>query len=91
MKEVITRINWYSEMTDQLLQQNEHSLEQVRNMLEDDLCEIYRALLFYQIKSVCFYYKGQSEVYIRTMLKFDTWHDDLKSIADLEQRWLNIA
>ncbi|KAJ5449346.1 WD40 repeat-like protein [Penicillium cf. griseofulvum] len=85
MKEVTTRINWYSEMTDQLLQQNERPWQQVRNMLENDLCEIYQALLFYQIKSVCFYYKRQFEVYIRAMLKVDDWHGDLKSIADLEQ------
>ncbi|PYH89874.1 WD40 repeat-like protein [Aspergillus ellipticus CBS 707.79] len=82
---VVLRMEWYSTITDRILDESQSSLEKIRGRLENEVLDLYQALLFYQIKSVCFYYRRQVVAVVRAALKFDDWEGDLKAISGLEE------
>ncbi|KUL91511.1 hypothetical protein ZTR_01592 [Talaromyces verruculosus] len=87
---VVGRIEWYSRFTDQLLSQssfrNESPLGKIRADIETSITNLYRSLLFYQIKSVCcFYQRHQILVLVRGALRFDNWKGDLDDIKAAEK------
>jgi len=56
-------MDWYSRLTDNLLRRDnikdDEPLEKVYLELEKRILDLYKALLFYQIKSVYYYYRYQ--------------------------------
>ncbi|PWY75304.1 WD40 repeat-like protein [Aspergillus sclerotioniger CBS 115572] len=89
---VVSRIEWYSNFTDQLLRQerigDEGPLTTIRKDIEARIIDLYQSLLFYQIKSVCFYYKKQLFVLARGILDLDDWSRDLQGVKDAEDHLL---
>ncbi|RYP64263.1 hypothetical protein DL770_009223 [Monosporascus sp. CRB-9-2] len=85
---VISRMDWYCALTEHLLNKNiistGNNLQAVLHQLEERVVELYKALLFYQMKSVCSYYRNQGLVFLRGMLNLDDWDGDLKLITDIE-------
>jgi hypothetical protein len=75
VKQVVSRIDWYSSLTDNLLKRdninNGEPLEKVCLELKKRILDLYKALLFYQIKSVCYYYRHQFLVFIRGFVDLD--------------------
>lgn len=86
---VVSRIEWYSKVTDQLLSQdsimNESPLEEIRADIKTSITNLYQSLLFYQIKSVCCFYQHQIRVLVRGVLRLDDWGGDLKDIKAAEE------
>ncbi|CAG8396766.1 unnamed protein product [Penicillium salamii] len=87
---VVTRIEWYSKLVDKLL--SEESIKDataLQNMRDDiflKFTSLYQSLIFYQMKSVCFYYqKHQVFVLSRGLIELDNWSGDLQSIKDAEK------
>ncbi|PWY84057.1 NACHT and WD40 domain protein [Aspergillus eucalypticola CBS 122712] len=85
----ISRIEWYSKLTNKLLCadsiKDEKSLHGIREDIAGRITSLYESLLFYQIKSVCFYYKKyQLLVWARGLLELDDWSGDLKHIQEAE-------
>ena len=81
-------------MTEHLL--NEDSIEighesynAVLRQLEEKIVALYKALLLYQMKSVCSYYKHQVLVFLRGLANLDKWDADLTTVTDAEKNLLN--
>jgi hypothetical protein len=56
----------------------------VLEQLEKAVITLYKALLLYQMKSVCSYYRNQSVVFLRGLVNLDGWDGDFKSVTDIE-------
>ncbi|KAJ6133577.1 WD40 repeat-like protein [Penicillium samsonianum] len=85
---VVTRIEFYSDFTDRLLSQegirDGSALMKIRQGIATRITDLYQPLLFYQIKSVCFYHRNQVAVLARGILDLDDWNGDLEGIKDAE-------
>src|SRR5205814_4401646 len=84
-----SRMNWYCALTEHLLNKDHivtrnQSLEAVLEQLEKTIIELYKALLLYQMKSVCSYYRNQGVVFLRGLANVDDWDGDLKNVTDAE-------
>lgn len=76
-------------MTNKLLCEDsikdDQSIHGIREEIAGRITSLYESLLFYQIKSVCFYYKKyQLLVWARGLLDLDDWSGDLKHIQEAE-------
>ena len=92
---VISRMDWYCALTEHLLNKNNvaagKDFQAVLRQLEKRIVELYKALLQYQMKSVCSYYRNQGLVFLRGMLNLDDWDGDLKLVTDAETAVQNDA
>ncbi|QYS94105.1 hypothetical protein H0G86_001456 [Trichoderma simmonsii] len=83
---VVSRMDWYCALTDHLLNEDcvNESLEMILPQLEAKVLALYKALLLYQMKSVCSYYRQQGLVFLRNLVSWDDWDSDLKTVEDAE-------
>ena len=84
---VISRMDWYWNLSNLLLKENivdGGSSTGLRCELEKRIVDLYKALLSYQMKSVCAYYRNQGLVFLRDVIKLDNWDGNLKSVQDAE-------
>ncbi|KAK0628670.1 hypothetical protein B0T17DRAFT_523403 [Bombardia bombarda] len=85
---VISRMDWYCALSQHLLSRNNiaanNDFQAVLRQLEVGVVELYKALLLYQMKSVCSYYRNQGLVFLRGMLSLDDWDGDLGLATDAE-------
>ncbi|KXX78699.1 Vegetative incompatibility protein HET-E-1, partial [Madurella mycetomatis] len=92
---VISRMDWYCTLTEHLLNKNNitagNEFRVVLHRLEETIVKLYKALLLYQMKSVCSYYRNQGLVFLRGMLNLDDWDGDLKHVTDAEATVQNDA
>ena len=88
-------MDWYCALTEHLLNKNNvaagKDFQAVLRQLENSIVDLYRALLQYQMKSVCSYYRNQGLVFLRGMLNVDDWDGDLKLVTDAETTIQNDA
>ena len=71
---VISRMDWYWKLSSLLLTENRvdaGSSVALRNELEKRIVDLYKALLSYQVKSVCSYYRKQYLVFFHDMVMLD--------------------
>jgi len=84
---VIRRMNWYWNLSGLLLKENTvdgGSSAGLRYELEKRIVDLYKALLSYQMKSVCSYYRHRGLGFVRDIFKLDDWDGNLKSVQDAE-------
>ncbi|RYP60388.1 hypothetical protein DL771_010531 [Monosporascus sp. 5C6A] len=85
---VISRMDWYCALTEHLLNKNNitsgNEFQAVLYQLEGSIVKLYKALLLYQIKSICSYYRNQSLVFLRGTLNWDDWDGELKRVTNAE-------
>jgi N-terminal domain of NWD NACHT-NTPase len=95
---VISRMDWYCVLTDYLLNnvsedniRNEENLENgdvspksVRRQLKQRIVELYKAILLYQMKSVCSYYRNQYKEFFLDLLDPEDWGSARKNIENAE-------
>ncbi|KAL2140827.1 hypothetical protein VTI28DRAFT_3191 [Corynascus sepedonium] len=85
---VVKRMDWYWSLSGSLLKDlPDHAGEfsGVRREMENQIVDLFKTLLLYQIKSVCSYYRNRGLVYLRDMIKLDNWDADLGAIQDAEK------
>ncbi|KAL2195258.1 NACHT domain-containing protein [Corynascus similis CBS 632.67] len=85
---VVQKMDWYWSLSSPLLEDlpnHADKLSKVRGELEKEIVDLYKALLFYQIKSVCSYYRNRGLVLLRDIIKLDDWDADLEAIRDIER------
>jgi hypothetical protein len=84
---VISRMDWYCVLTDHLLNiANEDNVangknitngggspKSVQEQLEERVVELYKAILLYQMKSVCSYYRNQYKEFFLNLLDVKDW------------------
>jgi hypothetical protein len=82
-------MDWYCSLTEHILKPDNimvgmDSFQSVQNLLENKVVALYEALLLYQIKSACSFYRNQGLVFLRGLANLDDWDVDLKSVTDAE-------
>lgn len=80
-------MEWYCALTEHLLSNEKAkigSFESVLKQLERSVLTLYKALLLYQMKSVCSYYRNQGVVALRSLVVWDNWEGDLTEVTDAE-------
>ncbi|KAL5088777.1 hypothetical protein Trisim1_006192 [Trichoderma cf. simile WF8] len=85
MVHVISRMEWYCSLTECLMEKddaNESGL--ILSQLEKKIISLYKALLQYQMKSICFYYQHQGLQILRELANLDSWETDYRTIRDAE-------
>ena len=74
-------------MSSLLLKENmvdEGSSAELKRELEKQIVDLYKALLSYQMRSVCSYYRNQFLGSLRDVIKLDDWDGNLKNVQDAE-------
>jgi hypothetical protein len=89
-------MNWYCALTQHLLNKNSikaqdenESFESIQQQLREKVVELYKAILFYQMKSVCSYYKNQGFIFLQDLMNWNDWGSYLKSVTDAENTLQN--
>jgi hypothetical protein len=84
-------MDWYCALTHHLLNKNNievrdenESFESIQQQLEEKVIKLYKAILFYQMKSVCSYYKDQRLIFLQDLTNWNDWDSYLKSVTDAE-------
>jgi hypothetical protein len=82
-------MDWYCALTEHLLNKDNivvgsESFEAILQLLEKTVVALYKALLLYQMKSVCSYYRNQGLVFLRGLANLDDWDGDLQGVTDAE-------
>ncbi|KAJ2893164.1 hypothetical protein MKZ38_008980 [Zalerion maritima] len=83
---IISRINWYWNLSSLLFEENEADgkFTGLEIELKKRIVDLYKMLFSYQIKSVCLYYRNRGLVLLRNVVKFDDWDEALQSIKNAE-------
>lgn len=88
MSHVIARMDWYCALSEHLLDRDNiargNEFQAVLDQLEGSVIKLYKALLSYQMKSICSYYRNQFIVFLRGTLDWDDWQGQLKQVTDAE-------
>ena len=84
---VLSRIGWYWDLSQSLLDMasSNESSQPLQTRLEDQITDLYKKLLLYEMKSVCLYHRGRFEIFLRDLPKLDDWESQLKAIKDSEE------
>ncbi|KND93793.1 Vegetative incompatibility protein HET-E-1 [Tolypocladium ophioglossoides CBS 100239] len=87
---VVSRMDWYCALTELLLKEDSIEISNetcgaVLRQLEEKVVALYKALLLYQMKSICSYYRHQGLVFLRGLVNCDDWDADLKNVKDAEE------
>jgi hypothetical protein len=83
---VVSRMDWYCALTEYFLE-NDHvdkSFKSALPQLKAKILELYKALLLYQMKSACSYYRHRGLVFLRGLANWDDWDADMKTVTDAE-------
>ena len=83
-------MEWYCALTVHLLEDDSVKIGDethtvVLRQLEEKVLALYKALLLYQMKSVCCYYRHQGYIFLRALAYLDDWVGDLKTVNDAEE------
>ncbi|EAW20787.1 NACHT and WD40 domain protein [Aspergillus fischeri NRRL 181] len=86
---VTSRMDWYCALTEHLLNKNNimigtESFPEILELLEKAVVLLYKELLLYQMKSVCFYYRHRGVGFLRGLANLDDWDGDLACVKDAE-------
>ncbi|KAF4240589.1 hypothetical protein CNMCM6457_007167 [Aspergillus fumigatiaffinis] len=89
MEYVVANMDWYCSLSEHILSKEyinvgEENYEGVRDQLKSTLVKLYKALLLYQMKSVCSYYRNQVEEFLRQMLNLQDWEEALEDVKKAE-------
>lgn len=80
---VIDKMNWYWELSSHVLNErdpNGNSYVGLRLGLEEQLIQLYKTLLAYQMKSVCSYYQNRGLVFLKDLVQLHGWDGQLSGI-----------
>jgi hypothetical protein len=84
---VVSRMDWYWNMSSLLLDENmaEPHSQGPRRELEKVVIRLYAKLLLYQMKSVCYYHRRRYVTLLRDLIKLDDWDGELSDIQAAEE------
>jgi hypothetical protein len=84
-------MDWYCALSEHLLKKDhiDESLESIPPLLQARVIALYKALLLYQMKSVCSYYRHQGLVFLRALANWDDWDSCLDAVQDAEKSLLD--
>ncbi len=84
---VVTRMNWYWNLATLLLAGSVVDPDVyggLQHELQHRIVDLYKAILSYQMMSVCSYYRNRFIQFARDAVKFNNWDGSLKDVHDAE-------
>lgn len=81
---VIEQMNWYCELAALVFSDHNGSTARLQGELQTKLIDLYKKLLFFEIKSICSYYRHRGLTFLRDLVKLDDWKGSLDEIKDAE-------
>lgn len=87
IQHVIERMSWYWELSSHILKErnpNGTSYAGLRSGLKEQLIQLYKALLSYQMQSVCSYYQNRGFVFLKDLVQLHDWSGQLDDINKIE-------
>ena len=81
---VVFRIDFYSQLSLKLLKNSPGKTTDTWHGLEEQLLNLFKALLCYEMKSVCSYYRNQGYQIFRDFVKVDDFSESLKRIHEID-------
>jgi hypothetical protein len=80
---------WYCAAADHLLNEDNNAHvdkppESILHILKEKVCALYKAILLFQMKSVCYYYRNQIVNLFRQLGKIDDWNGARQAVVDAE-------
>ncbi|PNP54198.1 hypothetical protein THARTR1_05405 [Trichoderma harzianum] len=83
---VVSRMDWYWHLAELLSDDNgnKSAPNSLRLQMEKHIIDLYQKLLFYQMKSVCRYYRRHGPAIWRDAIKADNWTGQLDGIRNAE-------
>ncbi|PNP46434.1 hypothetical protein THARTR1_10756 [Trichoderma harzianum] len=85
MAHVVSRMGWYCSLADCLMEN--YGVDEsgsILPQLEKKIISLYKALLKYQMKSICFYYRHQGLQFLRELVNLDNLENNYKTLRDAE-------
>jgi hypothetical protein len=82
-------MHWFCAITDQILREDNVKPDKpssVLKLLAERVVALYAAVLVYQMKSVCFYFRHQGFNFVFQLAKWDDWDAALNSVKEAEAR-----
>lgn len=79
-------MDWYCALTEHLLNKDpvDVAFESVLHQLKERIQALYKALLLYQMRSVCSFYQHQGLIFLQGLANWDDWDAYLKTVTDAE-------
>ena len=82
-------MEWYCELPGDFRKCSEvasthDSYKRIQGKIEKGIITLYKAVLAYQVKSVCSYYRNQGLEFLRDLFTLENWDDNLQSVKDAE-------
>ncbi|KAJ5326548.1 uncharacterized protein N7506_009650 [Penicillium brevicompactum] len=87
IKYVMSKMDWYWELPAHLLQESEVKKDiyaKLRLELRQQIVDLYKSLLFYEIKSVCSYFRHRGLQFLRDFVQLEGWDGTLDQIQTAE-------
>lgn len=84
---VIERMSWFCELSSHLPKEsdpNGTSYVGLRSGLKEQLIQLYKVLLSYQMMSVCSYYQNRDLVFLKDLVQLHDWNGQLDDINKIE-------
>ncbi|RDW76816.1 uncharacterized protein DSM5745_06808 [Aspergillus mulundensis] len=78
---VLSRMRWYNELSRQMFK---GPMTGLQTELRTRLVDLYQAILSFQMRSICSYYKDRRVVFLRDLILLDNWADTLNAVKDME-------
>ncbi|KAL7919851.1 WD40-repeat-containing domain protein [Trichoderma austrokoningii] len=81
---VVSRMRWYCALTEYLLEKQHVDETVIQPQIGEQILSLYKALLLYQMKSVCSYYRHQGYEFLRNLANLNHWDDDIQTVRAAE-------
>lgn len=85
---VLQKMNFYWDLSSHILKDrgiNGDTYAGLRLALKSQIVDLYKALLTYQMMSVCSYYRSPTLSFLRNMIQLDDWDGSLASVREAEE------
>ncbi|KKF93678.1 Vegetative incompatibility protein HET-E-1 [Ceratocystis platani] len=84
---VLCRLGWYWELAGLLLgkSKGDAATAALRERLEEDIAQLFRKLILYQMRSVCVYHRNEAATIFRDIFRADDWTGQLRLIKNAEE------
>ncbi|KAG5751181.1 hypothetical protein H9Q70_006193 [Fusarium xylarioides] len=95
LQHVLSRVNWYWNLAELLLEDNlkskedveETALTKLRLELQPLVLDLYQKFLSYLIESVCYFQKNRATAFLKSVVNIDYWSGKLKDIEASEKKF----
>ncbi|KAM0547577.1 hypothetical protein ACHAPJ_010321 [Fusarium lateritium] len=90
---VLSRVDWYWNIAELLLEDNVERKEGVERTplsnlqlkLKENILDLYQKFLSYLIESVCYFHKNRANAFLKSVVHLDYWSSKISDIKEAEE------